>query len=102
MDKRSSLKNEYHFIVDEYPDAPPAMELLSKVLCDIEDLAGFTPPPVDQSQEWAAIVSSAEESCGNYCKSLRGQTLFSALYGTYTVPLNELTAVLKSKHHTKQ
>jgi hypothetical protein len=76
------------------------MKLLFKVLCDIEDLAGLTPAPGGQNEEWAAII------CGGvarkYCKSLRGKTLFSALYGTYTVTLNELKAVPKSKLQTGQ
>jgi hypothetical protein len=51
---------------------------------------------VGQSEELAAITSSAEENRENYCKVLRGKTLFSALYGTYTVMLNELKSVLKN------
>jgi hypothetical protein len=50
----------------------------------------------------AAIISSAEESSENYCKSLRRKTLFSVLYCTYVVLLNELKAVLKSKYQAGQ
>jgi hypothetical protein len=44
---------------------------------------------VGQSEEWAAITSSAEENRENYYKFLQGKTLFNALIGTYTVTLNK-------------
>jgi hypothetical protein len=90
MDKRSSLKNEFQSIVDKYPDATPAMKLLFKLVCDIEELSRFTLAPVGQSEEWTAIVSSAEESSKKHCKSLIGKAMPSALYGAYTVMLNDL------------
>jgi hypothetical protein len=37
-----------------------------------------------------------EENRANYCKALSGKTLYSALYGTYTVTLNELKGLLKA------
>jgi hypothetical protein len=77
------------------------MKLLFKVVCDIEDLADFTLASVGQSGIRAAIISS-EENRENYCKSLRGKILFSALYGPYTVTLIKLKAVLESKHQTGQ
>jgi hypothetical protein len=73
------------------------MKLLFKSLCDIKYLAGFTPAPVGQSEELAAINNSAEESHENYCKFLRGKALLSAKDRAYSVALNELKAVLKSK-----
>jgi hypothetical protein len=51
---------------------------------------------VGHSEEWVSITSSAEQNRENFCKVLRGKTLFSALYGTYTVTLNELKSVLKA------
>jgi hypothetical protein len=69
---------------------------LFKVLCDLEDLASYTPLSVGQSEDWANITSSAEENRGNFCKALQGKRLFSALYGTYTVTLNELKSFLKA------
>jgi hypothetical protein len=41
------------------------------------------------------MFSSAEDSRENYCKFLRRKTLFSALYGTYIVTLNDPKKVLK-------
>jgi hypothetical protein len=49
------------------------------VLCSNEDLAWCTPASVGESEEWAAIVSSAEDNHESYCKALRGKTLFSEL-----------------------
>jgi hypothetical protein len=66
-----------------------------KVLCDIENLANSTPISVGESKEWAAIISSAEDNRKDYCKVLQGKTLFSALYGTYTVMLHDLKKIQK-------
>jgi hypothetical protein len=65
------------------------------VLSDIEILA-----KMGESSEWTSIVSSAEENRANFCKILQGKLLFSALYGIYTLTLNELKAVLKVKAQT--
>jgi hypothetical protein len=35
-----------------------------------------------------------EETRNNYCKALSATTLFSTLYGTYTVTLNDLKTIL--------
>jgi hypothetical protein len=95
-DKRSSLQKENKDILRQYPDAASSVKQLFKVLCELEDLSSFTPLSVGQSEEWAAITSSAEENRENFCKVLRGKTLFSALYGIYTVTLNELKCLVKS------
>jgi hypothetical protein len=72
------------------------------VLSCIEDVANITPTSVGESKEWAAIVSSAEENHKIYCQALHGKPLFSALYGTYTVKLNELKSVLKASGQAGQ
>jgi hypothetical protein len=89
-DKRSTLKKEYETIVNTHPDAVPCMQQLFKVLCDLEDLARSTPAPVGQSEEWAAVIRAAEDNRESYSVALQGKTLYSALYGTYTVTLSEL------------
>jgi hypothetical protein len=66
------------------------------VLSDIEGVASYTPASVGNNEQWSAIVNSAEEDRQNLSKVLSGKTLFSALYGTYTVTLQELKAVLKA------
>jgi hypothetical protein len=63
---------------------------------DIEDLARYTPPSVAESSDWTSVVDSAEENRANYFKALSGKTHFSAPYGTYTVMLNALKAILKA------
>jgi hypothetical protein len=68
---------------------------LLKVLCDIENLANSTPLSVGESKEWAAIISSAEDNREDYRKVLKGKTLFSALYGMYTVTLLDLKEIQK-------
>jgi hypothetical protein len=68
-----------------------------QVLGDIEDVAGHIPPSVGESAELSPIVNAAEENGASYCKGLRGKLLFSALYGTYTVTLQELKAMIKAK-----
>jgi hypothetical protein len=92
--KRSTQKSEYQTLVQQYPDADAQLQQLLKVLRDIEDVAGHTPALVGESAEWAAIVNAAEENGASYCKGLHGKPLFSALYGTYTVTLDELKAQL--------
>jgi hypothetical protein len=66
---------------------------LFKVLCDIEDVAEYAPPSVGESEEWTDIVNLVEENCVNFCKALHWRTLYSALYGTYSVTLKELGLV---------
>jgi hypothetical protein len=51
---------------------------------------------VGDSEQWSSIVSRAEGNRQNICKVLSGMNQFSALYGTYTVALHELKAVLKA------
>jgi hypothetical protein len=94
-DKRLSLNTQYKDIANTYPDATPTIQQLLKVLCDIENLANSTPISVGERKEWDAIISSAEDNREDYCKVLKGETPFSALYGIYTMPLHDLKKVLK-------
>jgi hypothetical protein len=94
--KRSILKSEYHRLTGQFLDAVAQLKELFKVLGDIEDVAGYTPASVGDSEQWSAIVNSSEEKRQYFCKALSGKTLFSALYGTYTVAFQELNAVLKA------
>lgn len=59
-DKRSSLKSEYQAIENKYLDAATSVKLLFKVLCDIANLAGYTPASVEDGEEWVAILNSEE------------------------------------------
>jgi hypothetical protein len=88
--------------LDNLSNADAQLKQLFKVVCDIEDVAGYTQASVGESQEWSAIVNTADENRQNFCKALTGKTLFSALYGTYTVALQELKAVLKASNTAGQ
>jgi hypothetical protein len=88
---RATLKES----ANKYPDAAPTIQQLLKVLCDSENLVSSTPISVGESKEWAAIISSAEDNSRTIVKDLKGKTLFSALYGTYTVTLNDLKKIQK-------
>jgi hypothetical protein len=61
-------------------------------------VAGYTPAAVGDSAEWTATVSAAEENRTKFCKALSGKTLFSALYGTYTVTFNSVKYILKASN----
>jgi hypothetical protein len=84
----NSLQSEYKDIINKYPDA-------DKVLGDIVSLAGCTPSNIGTCSEWSRIVDSAKESRIGLCKCLKGKSLFSALYGTYSVTLSDLKSVLQ-------
>jgi DNA mismatch repair ATPase MutS len=94
-DKRLKLNTQYKDLANTHPDATPSIQQLLKVLCDIEKLANSTPISVGESKEWAAMISSAEDNREDYCKVLKGKTLFSALYGVYTVMLHDLNKLQK-------
>ncbi|XP_033606293.1 uncharacterized protein LOC111861621 isoform X2 [Cryptotermes secundus] len=94
--KRAALQAEFKEIIMQYPDAKIKYKRLFDILCSIEDVAGFTTAAIGESAEWAAIVSAADDNRINYCKALSGKTLFSALYGNYTVTLNELKSLIKA------
>jgi hypothetical protein len=89
------LQSEYPAFIEKYPNADTQYRKLLKVLCTIEGVAGYTPTAVGESAKWMAVVSTMEENWARYCKALSGKTPFSALYGTYTVALQELKTLLK-------
>jgi hypothetical protein len=93
---RSALKSEYHSLIGQVPDVDAQLKRLFNVLGDIESVAAYTPASVGNSEQWSAIINSAEENKQNLCKALSGKTLLSALYGIYTVALHEVMAVLKA------
>jgi hypothetical protein len=94
-DKRQTLKSSTSNWWHNFPTSKHSWNSCSNC-CDIEDVAGYTPPSVGDSEEWSSIVNEAEANQINFCKALTGKTLFSALYGTYTVTLRELRALLKA------
>jgi hypothetical protein len=94
--KHSTLKSEHLTLVQQYPDADAQLKQLFKVLGDNKDVVGRAPASGGESAKWAAIVNAAEEKGVNYSEALTGKTIFSALYGIYTVTTHELKALLKA------
>jgi hypothetical protein len=101
-DKRASLEKEFQTTGKTYPDTVACMQHLLKLLRDLQSLAGCTPRPVGESEEWAAIIRAAEDNLESYSMTLQGKTLYSALYGSYTVTLNDLKHILKSSGLARQ
>jgi hypothetical protein len=97
----SSPKSESHATTNKYPEAASIVRV-HKMISDIVILAKSTLTGVEKSSQWTTIVNSAEENRAKFCTFLDGKPLFSALYGTYTVPLKKLQAVLKVNAQTGQ
>jgi hypothetical protein len=95
-EKRSELQAEYKSLVKSHPDAAQCLQQLYKVLSDIDALAGCTPATVGSTEEWEAIVMAAEDNREAFSLALQGKPLYSALYGTYTVTLNDFKRLLKA------
>jgi hypothetical protein len=49
IEKRQALKTEYKRLLNQSPDADAQLKQLFKVLCDIEEVAGYTPASVGDS-----------------------------------------------------
>jgi hypothetical protein len=77
--KRKTLKAEFQELVGKRPDAEAQLRQLFRVLCDIEDVAGYAPTSVGESEKWTAIVNTVEENLISFCNSLSRRTLYSAL-----------------------
>jgi hypothetical protein len=99
---RKTFESEFQRLTQQHPEAEEQIQQLLKILRDIEDVAGHTPKPVGESQKWTNIVSAMEENRASYCKSLSGKSLYSALYGSYTVTLNELRGLIKAKVRSQE
>jgi hypothetical protein len=102
MDTCKKLKSEYQQLIGQFPDADAQLKQHFKVICDMEEMARYTPALVGESEQWSSIVSTGEKNRQNFFKILTGKTLFSAPYCTYTVALHELKAVVKANIPTGQ
>jgi hypothetical protein len=91
-DTHNKLKSEYQRLMGQFSDVDAQ---LFKVIRDIKGMARYTPALVGESEQWSSIVNMGEEYRQNICKVLNGKNRLSTLYGTYTVALHELKAVLK-------
>jgi hypothetical protein len=92
---RKTTKAEFELLVGQNPDAEVQLTQLFKLLCDIKDVAGYTPALVGERQEWTSIVITVDVNRTNFYKALSRETPCSALYGTYTLTLSELKGLLK-------
>jgi hypothetical protein len=90
-----NLQASYKSIVAKYPDADDVLQQVYKVLGDLVSLAGCTPARVGESEKWVRSVDTAKNDKAGFAKILKGKSLYSAVYGTYTVTLKELKAILQ-------
>jgi hypothetical protein len=99
-----SLQASYRGIVAQYPDADDVLQQVYRVLGDLVSLAGCTPKSVGESDVWVRTVDAAKRDKLSLSKILKGKSFYSAVYGTYSVTLNELKAILQgsAKKSTSQ
>jgi hypothetical protein len=90
-----SLQASYKGIVAQYPDADDVLQQVYRVLGDLVSLAGCTPTNVAESEQWVHTVNAAIADKVSLAKIMKGKSLYSALYETYTVALSELKAILQ-------
>jgi hypothetical protein len=81
MYKHITLKFKHQELVRKLPDAEAQLRQLFRVPCNTENVAGYAPVSVVESDEWKAVVNTVQENRANNCKALSGKTLYSALYG---------------------
>jgi hypothetical protein len=91
----NSLQSEYKDLVQEHSEADSVIQEVDKVLGDIVSLTGCTPASVGESATFKEVIENAKQDRINLCNALKGKGLFSALYDTYTITLNELKNVLQ-------
>jgi hypothetical protein len=84
------LKEEYKDIMKLHPDAADTIGQVYKVLGDRVALAGCTSASIGESEAWSHIVKGTKVDRTEFCKVLSWKQLFSALYGMYSVALNDL------------
>jgi hypothetical protein len=92
LDERHTLQTGYKNILAKYPEANVVLNQVYDILGTITSLARSTPRQITNSASWQAIVKNAHEDRKSLCNALGGKSLYSALYGTYTVALSELNS----------
>jgi hypothetical protein len=90
-----NLQISYKGIIAKHPDSDGVLQQVYKELGDLVSLAGCTSTNAGQSEQWVHIVNAAIADKISLAKILKGKSLYSALYGTYTVALSELKAILQ-------
>jgi hypothetical protein len=66
------------------PDADAQLKQLFKVLCDIEDVAGYTQASVCDSEQWLSIVNTAEDNKQVFCKALGGNSVQCPVWNVHS------------------
>jgi len=97
-----ALRAAYKEVITTHPEAKMTLEKVHEVLTKIGSLAGCTPGEVGRSKEWTKIVEEAEASRISLCDLLEGETLFSALYGVYSLALTDLKKILQNSKKEKR
>jgi hypothetical protein len=92
-EKRASLQAEYKTLIGY-----TRYRQLFKVLCNIEDVAGYTPAVVWESAEWTATVSAAEENRTKFCKALSGQDFVQCTVWNIYSHFEHLKSILKASN----
>jgi len=90
-----SLRKEYKELIKQHLDARDTIQKVHNILNDIVRLAGYTPRKIGKNEAWDCVVSRTEADKMSLCRVLDGKSLFSALYGVYSLNLAELKAVLQ-------
>jgi uncharacterized protein with NRDE domain len=62
MRKHKTLKAEFQDLMSKHPDTEAQLWQLFGVLCDTEEVAGYTPPTVGESDKWTEIMNTVEEN----------------------------------------
>jgi hypothetical protein len=92
-----ALLEESQDIIQDFPDASDVIKRVVRIFSDIVSRASCTPAKVGGSEVWSQIVNEAKSERIKLCKTLKGKSLFNALYGVYSITLQELkTALQKS------
>jgi hypothetical protein len=72
-EKCASLQSKQQVLIRQYPDADIQYRQLSKVLCDIKDVAGYTPAVargVPNGQQYSALLKTTRLSPARHCSVL--------------------------------
>jgi hypothetical protein len=96
LNERHALEAAYKSTVTKFPDVDAVLNQVCNLLGNIASLTRATPAWVVASVNWQKVVNSVKEDRVNLCRAFEGKTLYSALYGTYTVTLHEVKALAKS------
>jgi hypothetical protein len=82
-------------LLKKHPEVREAIKRVHVMLIDIASLVECTPKKIAESKEWATLFHRVEADRVSLCRMLEGKTLFSNLYGVYSITVSELKVVLQ-------